>query len=133
MRTLNGAGAINTVSQAVWLNAVAYILQKQPTYSRNVVNFLDIFFLRNSTKMNPNVKYGQIVRGPGEEGSKGTFTGILDSRGLVKIANAIAVMKAAGSPDWSSSVASAMNSWAAQYFNWLQNSDIGRMTASRPK
>jgi hypothetical protein len=94
---------------------------------------MDTFFLKDTTKMNPNVKFGQIVRGPGEEGSEGTFTGVLDLRGMVKIANAIGVMKAARSPDWNSDVASAMTSWSGKYNDWLATSDIGRMAASRPK
>jgi hypothetical protein len=52
---------------------------------------------------------------------------------MVKIANAIGVMKAARSPDWNSDVASAMTSWSGQYADWLVTSDVGRMAASRPK
>ncbi|KAF8167953.1 alginate lyase-domain-containing protein [Crassisporium funariophilum] len=132
VRTLNGPDAINSASQAVLLNAVAYALKKTASYSQNVVHFIDVFFLTASTKMNPNMNYGQIVRGPGPDGIAGTFTGVLDLRGVVKVANAISILKAVASPDWTQAREQAMNSWFYSYSNWLTNSDIGKMTSSRP-
>ena len=83
--------------------------------------------------MNPNVQFGQVVRGPGPSGRTGTFTGVLDLRGLVKVVNGIAVLKANGSPDWDAIRDKAMLSWAAEYTQWLTSSDIGKKTASRAK
>lgn len=83
--------------------------------------------------MNPNVNYGQIVRGPGKEGSQGTFTGILDFRGMVQVANGIEVLRAAKSPSWTSDKDNAMNLWATNYTKWLSSNDLAHKAASRPK
>lgn len=132
VRTLNGPSAINSVSQAVLYNAVAYSLAKTTSYSQNVVAFIDTFFLTPSTRMNPNMNFGQIVRGPGPEGRSGTFTGILDLRGLVKVVNAILILKATQSPDWTDARDQAMSTWMGQYAGWLTDSPLGKSTASRP-
>ncbi|KAJ3517366.1 hypothetical protein NLJ89_g537 [Agrocybe chaxingu] len=132
VRNLRGPSAINDAAQSILYNALAFALKRSSTYSQNVAKFIDTFFLSTATKMNPNVNFGQIVRGPGEAGRTGTFTGILDLRGMVKIANGIAVLKALDSSDWTKTRDQAMGSWISQYGYWLLNSSIGKMTASRP-
>lgn len=133
VRNLNGPAAINYLAQAVLYNSVAFALQKSTTYSQNVGRFIDAFFLDPSTKMNPNIQFGQVVRGPGAKGQSGTFTGILDLRGIVKVVNGILVLKAAGSEDWTMARDQGMGSWMASYARWLNTSDIGKSAASRAK
>ena len=133
VQTLNGPRAINGVSQAVIYNAIAYALSPSTEYSQNLVRFIDAFFLHESTRMHPNMNYGQIVRGPGSEGSSGTWTGILDLRGLVKVVNGILILKGMHSPDWSSAREQSMNIWMSQYAKWLTGSSLGKEAASRLK
>lgn len=92
--------------------------------------------------MNPNVNFGQMVRGPGDNGQKGTFTGILDIRGIVKIVNALLILRTGvrkGSDvsqrgeDDVQSVDAAMRRWVSQYVRWLQTSPLAEKAASRPK
>ncbi|KAH9486782.1 hypothetical protein JR316_0000847 [Psilocybe cubensis] len=131
-RMLKGPDAINAVSQAALYNAVAYALQMTSKYSKNVATFVDTFFLNTSTKVNPNVDFGQIVRGPGESGRTGTFTGILDLRGLVKIVNSVSILKALDSPDWSKDRDNKLISWFSTYITWLSTSGIGQKAGTRP-
>lgn len=133
VRELSGPDAVNAVSQSILSNALAFALDKSSKYSKNVVTFLETFFLNNSTKMNPNVNFGQIVRGPGEIGRTGTFTGILDLRGMVKVINGFSILKAANTPDWSQDNDRALSSWFSEYSNWLSTSDIGKKAQTRPK
>lgn len=133
VRTLNGPEAINSASQSILYNAIASVVKQSSTYSKTAVSFIDTFFLNDATRMNPNMNFGQMVRGPGKSGQEGTFTGVLDLRGIVKIINGILVLKASNSSDWTSARDSAMASWMAQYAEWLQKSDPGMESASRPK
>jgi hypothetical protein len=133
VQTLNGPGAINGLSQAVIYNAIAYSLSNSTAYSQNFVQFIDAFFLDESTRMYPNMNYGQIVRGPGPDGSSGTWTGILDLRGLVKVFNGISIMKGMQCPEWTSTRDQSMNVWISQYEKWLTGSSLGKETASRLK
>lgn len=113
-------------------NAIAYVLTRTPRYSQNVASLITTFFLDNVTGMNPNLNFGQVIRGPGVSGRSGTFTGILDARGMVKIANAIGMIRIANSSDWPALDAKMM-SWTNNYVSWLVNSPSGKKAASRPK
>ncbi|KAI0662686.1 chondroitin AC/alginate lyase [Cubamyces menziesii] len=131
VRTLPDSPAAVDMTQSVLYNAVAYGVQKTRAYSQNVAKFIDAFFLTPATAMNPNMNYGQQVRGPGKDHQIGTYTGILDLRGLVKVVNAIQILKAAASPDWTAARDKAMTSWMKSYVSWLQNSALGQQTASK--
>ena len=133
VRILPDSPAVVTMSQAVLFNAIAYALTKTKTYSQNAAKFIETFFLASSTAMNPNLNFGQLVRGPGKEHQMGTFTGVLDLRGVTKITNAIALLKASGSPDWTSARDKAMMDWMRSYAFWLESSAIGKETASKAK
>ncbi|KAK0208599.1 chondroitin AC/alginate lyase [Desarmillaria ectypa] len=130
VRTLPGPGAINGISQNSINNALSFAFTGSPSYSRNFVDGLDYFYLNPESRMNPNMNYGQVARGPNSQ--NGTFTGILDARGHVKVANSITVMKALKNPDWTQDRDQGMMNWMSAYLNWLKTSDIGKKTASRP-
>jgi len=134
VRALNGPDAINSLSQNVLFQALASILSKDgSSYAKTAAAWIDAFFITASTKMNPNLNFGQIVRGPGPDGQKGTFTGVLDLRGMVKVCNAIQLLKAGGSSVWTKMRDDAMSAWLSKYSKWLDTSEIGQKAASRPK
>lgn len=121
------------MAQSAIYNAIAYVLQGTPIASKNAASFIDTFFLAPSTAMHPNMNYGQQVRGPGKEHQVGTFTGILDLRALVKVVNAIQLLRKAKSPDWTPAREQAMTAWMKTYIAWLQGSTIGKETAAKAK
>ncbi|KAI0704924.1 alginate lyase-domain-containing protein [Cytidiella melzeri] len=128
---LKGPDATQDMSQSVIYNAVAFALQQTAGYSQNVAKAIDAFFLSSSTGMNPNVNFGQLVRGPGKDHQVGTFTGILDLRGMVKVSNAIQLMRSAKAPDWTSARDTSMTNWMKTYISWLQTSNLGKSVASK--
>ncbi|KDQ63783.1 hypothetical protein JAAARDRAFT_189320 [Jaapia argillacea MUCL 33604] len=133
VRDLTNSQFITSMSQAVLYNALSYVLQnKLPDYSQKAVSFVDTFFLEPATAMNPNVNFGQLVRGPGPDGQMGTFTGILDLRGIVKVVNSIALLLGGRSPDWTKGKHTAMRNWMAQYVGWLEHSALGNEAAGKP-
>ncbi|KAI0825203.1 chondroitin AC/alginate lyase [Trametes gibbosa] len=131
VRKLPDSPAAVNMSQSVLYNAVAYGLQKTRVYSQSVGQFIDAFFLTPATAMNPNMNYGQQVRGPGKDHQVGTYTGILDLRGIVKVVNAIQIMKAAASPDWTTARDKALMTWMKTYVSWLENSSLGKEVATK--
>ena len=133
VRTLPDSPAAVKMPEAVLYNALTYALQKTASASQTAASFLDTFFLASKTAMAPNLNYGQMVRGPGAAHQKGTFTGILDLRAMVKVVNAIQVLKAANSPDWTAARDQAMVTWVKAYLTWLQTSDLGKQVASKAK
>ncbi|KZT74735.1 chondroitin AC/alginate lyase [Daedalea quercina L-15889] len=131
VRTLPDSPAAVKMPEAVLYNSIAYALQKSSTGSKTAVSFIDTFFLASKTAMTPNMNFGQMVRGPGKEHQQGTFTGILDLRGMVKVVNAIQLLKAANSPDWTSARDQAMTTWVKSYISWLETSDLGKQVVSK--
>ncbi|KAF7308405.1 hypothetical protein HMN09_00689300 [Mycena chlorophos] len=129
VRTLIGPPSIVGVAASVILNALCFALHGDSVCSQNAARFIEIFFLSTTTAMNPNVLYGQGVRGP--NGQPGTFTGPLDIRGLVSVVNAIQILKSAKSPDWTAARDKAMNKWLVTYVQWLQTSPIGKSVADK--
>lgn len=130
---LVGPNAAGSMSQSVLYNAIAYTLGRGSENSQNVVKAVDAFFLSTTTGMHPNVNFGQLVRGPGKAHQIGTFTGILDLRGIVKVVNALQLMRNTKSPDWTMAREQAMTTWMKSYISWLETSDIGKSTASKAK
>ncbi|KAI0301430.1 chondroitin AC/alginate lyase [Russula brevipes] len=94
IRTVNNTGAFNALADATIYNALAWVINGSSQYSKNVANWIDTWFLANATYMNPNLNYAQVVRGP-KTSNKGSHTGVLDLKCMVKIVNALALAEAA--------------------------------------
>jgi len=133
VKTLPGPDNMNNMSQAVFFNGMSYAVTGTRSYSQKVASFLEVFFLEDDTAMAPNVAFGQIVRGKGSENRVGTFTGVLDMRGMIKVANAILALRAAKSPDWDAQKDAKMKLWLRQYIRWLESNPIAKKTASSAK
>ncbi|KAH8100627.1 chondroitin AC/alginate lyase [Cristinia sonorae] len=129
VKLLQGPSILQNMPESVLFNTITYALTKTAVHSQNAAKFIDTFFLAPATLMHPNVNFGQLVRGPGKE--MGTFTGVLDFRALVKVVNAVKILKAMKSPDWTSTREQGLLSWMKAYLGWLQSSPIAQQTASK--
>ena len=118
-------------AQAIVYNALASVLTGSDQYAQNVASFVNTFFLDSKTGMYPRLSYGQTIRGPGKQ--DGQYLGVLDLRGMVKVANAVQIMRASGNPAWTSKMDNGMTTWASQYVNWLQSSNLGQRASSAAK
>lgn len=119
------------MSQSVLANALSFALNGSLDGSLNAVRFIDTFFLNPETAMTPNMNYGQVVRGPGEQ--VGSFMGVLDTRGIVKVINAVLVLRASQSPHWTADRDQRLRAWASQYDHWMMTSSIGRKSGQSVK
>ncbi|KAM6501239.1 Alginate lyase domain containing protein [Amanita muscaria] len=127
-------GNTTNLSDGIFYNAMAWGLQSDrgsTVYSRSAVNFINTWFLNPDTKMNPNLDYAQIIRGPHQwQGSqygliKCSKSGDSDLKCFPKIASAILILRDGKAPDWTPNIDTGMASWAKEYINWLQTSAQG--------
>ncbi|KAL0575991.1 hypothetical protein V5O48_005991 [Marasmius crinis-equi] len=132
VRRIKHPGHINNAGQSVLYNSLAYAFTQDSTYSKRVASFVNALLLDRKTKMNPHANYGQIVRGPGAKGSMGSWTGILDMRGLVKLYNGVSILKATNSPDWTPTMDQEFKDWIQAWLNWMTTSQLGKTAGSRP-
>ncbi|KAI0068276.1 chondroitin AC/alginate lyase [Artomyces pyxidatus] len=134
VRTLTGSSSVTHMTQAVLYNAFAHALAgaQSASYQQEAASVLDTFFISPSTAMRPHMNFGQIVRGPGKKGQQGTFTGVLDMRGLVRVINAVMVLRATGGTAWTAQREAGFKAWVTSYVSWLEQSPIAIKAAGSP-
>lgn len=130
-REIPDVSSINLVSDAVLWNSLASLIEPNSNGASNVAHFINAYFLDNSTAVTPSVAYGQLVRGPGQLND--SYTGILDFRGVVKVSNAVAILRDVKDRSWSTDYDSKMTLWARAYMLWLVNSESGKKARDAAK
>jgi hypothetical protein len=80
---------------------------------------LSTWFVDAKTRMNPNLEYGQAVRGI----NTGRGTGIIDTVSLIHAAQGVALLDAAGMLD--SRLSDGVHQWFADYLKWMTTSKKG--------
>ena len=99
--------------------SLAYYFTGNETYAAKAAQFLRVWFLDPTTRMNPNLNFTQAV--PGENTGRGT--GILEGRNIAVAADAAQLL--AGSPAWPEPERRDFKAWLETYFNWLTTSKNG--------
>lgn len=97
----------------------AYYLTGKEQYAQKAASLLETWFVAPDTKMAPNLNYAQYI--PGINDGRGI--GIIESRGLADIPDALAMMQ--DSKAFTPQLKSGIKQWFAEYLSWLQTSKNG--------
>jgi len=126
---VNNTGDFEAMSDAVFYNALAWVLTGSAKYSANAAHFVDTWFIDPDTAQTPNLQYAQIERGPG---GQAMHTGLLDFKQMAKVTSGILILRNGSSPDWTSDLNTQMNNWTSNYINWVVHSPTayGEWTAA---
>ena len=108
--------------------SLAHYFTENPRYVAKAVELLRVWFLNNSTGMNPNLQYAEVVRG--ENNNNGTMRGILHGKYLPDVIDAIRLIQ--HSPSWSKQDQQGMEIWFSKYLNWLMYSEHGEEERRQP-
>jgi hypothetical protein len=99
---------------------LAYYFTGNEAYAARAAEQLRTWFLDSATRMNPHLRYSQLVRGnPNERGS-----GIIDTRWFIEAVDAAGLVGASRS--WSAGDQRALQQWFAEYLRWLRTSPNGQ-------
>lgn len=98
---------------------LAYFLTGEETYAESAARQLRVWFLDPATRMNPHLKYAQMVKGKNE----GSRWGIIDTWFLIYVVDGVALLE--GSKSWTAADTGKMQKWFADYLTWLRTSDLG--------
>ncbi|KAG6884546.1 hypothetical protein C0993_010215 [Termitomyces sp. T159_Od127] len=131
-RIINDVGNFQSLSDMVLYNAIAFALtgSGSSSYSIIAVNYIQTWFLNDDTKMNPNLNYAQMQRGP--TGQVGSHTGILDLKGMAKIVTGIEILRKMNCTDWTSDLDNKMHSWTNEYIKWLESASMSLEEEAAP-
>ena len=98
---------------------LAFYFSGDEKYAAKATEILRVWFLQPTTKMNPNLNFGQGI--PDEV--EGRPSGLIAARGLVDVVDAIGLL--ARSKSWTPADQQGMVDWMTQYLQWLTTSKIG--------
>lgn len=104
--------------------ALAWYYSGEVKYSQKAQQLLQVWFLDDKTRMNPNLNYAQAI--PGIVDGRGI--GIIDTRVLIDVADSIALLVAGKQiPDRE---LQAYKAWYRDYTHWLTSSRNGQEEAN---
>jgi len=98
----------------------AYYFTGKDQYAQQAADLLTTWFINPNTRMAPNLNYAQYV--PGVNDGRGT--GIIESRGLSVIPDALAMMQ--DSKSIRPTLNSGIKQWFGDYLKWLLESKGGK-------
>ncbi len=114
-------GILGSMAKSVKDLSVAYYLTSDERYAVKAVQNLKIWFLNPSTKMNPNMNFGQTISGRNE--GKGRGEGIIDTYSFIDMLDAIELLK--NSKSYTAGVSEGLTNWFSAYLNWMMTTEIG--------
>ena len=103
----------------------AYCYSGDLKYAIKNIELINVWFLSEDTKMNPNLNYGQYV--PGE--SEGRCFGIIEFDKIVEVLKFLEIAKDKNILDKNTD--EEMFNWLNEYSNWLKNSNLGKEESTR--
>lgn len=97
----------------------AYLFTGNRLYTEHAIKHLRAWFINGSTKMNPNLKYAQAIKGV----TSGRGIGIIDTIHLVEIVQAIMILEKYGLIPIVD--LKEIKNWFSNYNDWLFNDQFG--------
>ena len=111
--------AMRRLSQVVPALVAAYQITGDTAYARHAVAHLAAWFVDGRTRMNPNLLYGQAIKGR----ATGRGTGIIDTVHLVEVARAAWVLEQMGY--LKGETLAGIKQWFRQYLGWITTHPYG--------
>lgn len=112
---------LSTLARSVKNLSVAYYLTSNEKYAEKATQNLHKWFLSPSTKMNPNMNFGQTISG--RNNGKGRGEGIIDTYSFVDMLDGVELLKT--SKHYSPELAKGLKSWFSKYLEWMLTTEIG--------
>jgi hypothetical protein len=101
--------------------ALAYYFTGDAKYATKAADQMRAWFFDEATRMNPNVRYAQVVRGVEEDGRA---NGVLEADRFRRIIDADALL--AGSKSWTANDSAKLREWFKQFDTYLRTSEQGK-------
>jgi len=116
--------AIGTFAKSVYALSLTYFLTGEERFAKHAVKLLQVWFVDNETRMNPNLKYAQAIPGRNE----GRGAGLIDARHFSEIIDAIGMIQ--NSTSWNADLEIKIKNWFEKYLTWMIESKEGMHEAA---
>jgi hypothetical protein len=103
----------------VYTLSLAYYFSNDERYATKAATLTKVWFLDTATKMNPNMDFGQAVKGV----ATGRGEAMIDSRHFMFLLDGIQII--GKSAAWSQQDEQGLQQWFKQYLNWMHSSKNG--------
>jgi hypothetical protein len=114
------------LSASIYHLSLAFYFTGSEAYAAHASKLIRVWFLDEATRMNPNLKYAQSVKGV----TDGRAEGVIDTRHFMHIMDAIQLLRA--SKAWTKKDQLGMEAWVKEFIHWLSNSTIGKEEMNAP-
>jgi hypothetical protein len=99
--------------------ALAYFYTGRESYATAAARQLRSWFVDAATRMNPHLRFAQLVRGIDQQRG----SGIIDTRWFIEVVDAIGLI--GRSSNWTAADQAALQQWFREYLAWLTTSPNG--------
>lgn len=110
---------LNETVHRIQILALCYFFTGKPEYTKKAADHLRVWFLDDSTRMNPHMNFAQGV--PGR--STGRGVGVLDGRRFASLVDVLPILES--STEMSSDEKAKLRAWFSEYYTWLRTSKNG--------
>lgn len=109
----------NQLVDAVQILSNSYYITHDMKYAWKAVEFINVWFINEKTKMNPNMNFAQFIPGRNE----GRGSGLIETRYIYRITDAVVILRA--SDAWSKTADQLIGKWFEDYLNWITTHQYG--------
>lgn len=106
--------------EVVYTLSLAYYFSEDKVYADHAARLVRVWFLDTATRMNPNLKYGQAIKGV----NTGRGTGLIDTRHFIKLIDGVGLLQ--GSSSWKNADQQGLKKWFSDFLHWMQTSKNGK-------
>lgn len=107
--------------------SLAWKFTGDPKYAQHGARILERFFLDPQTRMNPHLKYSQVIMG--KRNNMGSSTGIIEMKDLYYYLDSVRLLHIAGTV--TEKMLIEFKEWLNEYLEWLLNSPQGKEECNR--
>lgn len=122
----DGNGA-SRMMESSYILSLAWYYTDREAYARHASRILQTWFLDETTRMNPNMYYSQMIPCLGVDDNPYAFSGLIDlSHAFTSVLDSVSILDSTKAPGWAKENTVEFKKWSNQFLSWLTESKTGR-------
>jgi hypothetical protein len=99
--------------------ALAYYFSEDEKYAKHAGKLIKVWFMDSATAMNPNLQFGQAIKGV----TDGRAEGLIEVRHFIFLLDAVELLKT--SENFKEGKQKKLKKWMREFLTWMETSKIG--------